>query len=51
MEFLYKQSVGYIRRNVFSIQNSFESITETQEWLKEQLTQLKIGFSPGALPH
>ena len=35
-----EQSVGYIRRNVFSIRNSFESVTEAQEWLKEELSQL-----------
>ena len=35
-----EQSVGYIRRNVFSIRTSFESLTEAQNWLKEQLTLL-----------
>jgi transposase len=35
-----EQSVGYIRRNVFSIRNSFESLIEAQSWLEEQLTLL-----------
>jgi len=35
-----EESVGYIRRNIFSARTSFESLSEARSWLQEHLTVL-----------